>query len=491
MLDLAFLPDRTHPVPVYRQLEDYLRELIGTGRMGPGVKLPATRELARDLGLNRNTVNQAYQDLVAEGLLTAHVGQGTFVAETAPTAPRSLDAGGRSAREFVWTSLYAQRVRNMAVPRGGWVRDARFDFQAGQVAPDALPLREFRKAMTFAMDYHPEVCAQPQDPFGWYPLREAVAAYLVQRGIACGAEDVAIVNGAQQAIDVTARVLVDPGDTVVVEQPGYFGATMAFSGAQANLIGVGVDGEGLRTDELAQVLRARRVKLIYTTPAAQNPTGVVMTTARRAALLALADETQTPVLEDDYDSELRYGEAPIAALKTADPAGQVIYVGTFSKVVFPGLRMGYVVAAQPLLSHIMLARFAADMGTSPLLQVAVHEFLHSGDFERHVRRSRKVYADRLVAMLAALAAYMPAAVTWTEPGGGHTVWVRLPEGTDADALYRAAVAAGVAYTPGEVFFLQPVEPRYLHLSFARHTPEEIHEGVRALAEVMRAGRFVI
>ncbi len=219
------------------------------------------------------------------------------------------------------------------------------------MALDALPAADVRRAFTQALGADLGDIAGLQGPYGLTALRREVARYLVARGIACDTNDVAIVNGAQQAIDLATRVLLDPGDSVVLEQPGYFGARVAFTACQANVINVDVDDEGLVTDDLARVLRARRVKLIYTTPAAQSPTGAVMSDARRRALLALADEHQVPILEDDYDSELRYEGPPIAALKTLDRAGQVIYVGTFSKVLFPGLRVGYVVAAPPLLER--------------------------------------------------------------------------------------------------------------------------------------------
>lgn len=483
MLELAFQPDRGAAEAVYRQLATYLRGLIETGRLLPNVKLPATRELAALLGLNRNTVTQAYQELLAEGLVTARVGQGTFVAalvsdRVTPFFPKP-ERGGRS---FVWPSLFAQRAQTLTLPPGAMVPGAvRFDFRGGQVAEDALPATDLRRALVHAVDFHLAAGATPPDPRGWYPLRVQVAQFLVNRGITCAPEDVAIVNGAQQAIDLVGRVLLDPGDTVVIEQPGYFGAANAFRASQATLVGVGVDDAGLRTDDLARVLRARRVKLVFTTPAAQSPTGVVMSDARRHALLALADEYQTPILEDDYAGELRHGTPPIAALKTIDGADHVVYAGTFSKVLFPGLRLGYLVAAQPLLHKLMLARLYADVGTALLSQVALAEMMESGAFERHVRRMRKVYADRWAVMRAALAEGMPDGVTWTEPAGGHGVWVTLPAGVDRAALFRAATAADVAYTPGEQFYFGESEGAYMALYFTNHTDSEIREGINILA----------
>jgi len=234
----------------------------------------------------------------------------------------------------------------------------------------------------------------------------------VARGIACGADDVMVTHGAQQAIDLVARVLVDPGDGVLIEQPGYFGAALAFAACEAHLLGVPVDGEGLRTDELARILRTRRVKLLYTTPAVQSPTGVSLSEPRRRQLLELADEYQLPLLEDDYDSELRWGGPPVPALKTADGAGRAIYVGTFSKALFPGLRVGYLVAAPPLLAQLAVTRAAADLGGDLVTQAALAELISSGGLERHVRRVRKTLAARREALLAALADRMPDAVSW-------------------------------------------------------------------------------
>lgn len=489
MLELAFTPDRTDLEPVYRQLRNYLRDLIAAERLPRGTKLPATRELASSLGLSRNTVAQAYDELIADGLLAAHVGQGTFVAapiaDAKGVAARAADEAPR--RGFVWSGLFALRARALALPAGLTPRRAarsRFDFRGGQVALDALPSSDVRRAFAHALGDDLRAIAGQQSPYGLTSLRREVARYLVSRGIACDVHDVAIVNGAQQAIDLVTRVLVDPGDSVVLEQPGYFGARVAFTAAQANVVTVDVDGDGLRTDDLARVLRSRRIKLVYVTPAAQSPTGVVMSDARRRALLALADEHQVPILEDDYDSELRYEGPPIAALKTLDRAGQVVYVGTFSKVLFPGLRVGYVVAAPPLLEKMMLARWNADVTTNVVGQAALAHLLATGGLARHVKRVRMVYAARLAAMLAALAAAMPDGTEWTRPRGGHSVWVTLPAGIDAEALFQSALDAGVQYSPGDVFCGPHHGARHLALSFANHSPADIQAGVKLLAALI-------
>ncbi len=452
------------------------------------------------LGLSRNTVNQAYEALVSEGWLVSHVGRGTFVARagTALAAVRGpSDAGpadptAAGPRGFAWAGLLARRTRELRLPAAfadpGMPERADYDFRAGQVDPPSLPRSELRRVFGRVFDASLDRVARQNDPWGWRPLRHEVARSLVARGIACEADDVAIVNGAQQAIDLVARVLIDPGDTVALEQPGYFGAWLAFRNAGAHAVGVPVDREGLQTDALGRLLRARRVKLVYTTPAVQSPTGVALAPARRRALLALADEYQLPILEDDYDSELRYGGPPRPALKTLDPAGQVIYVGTFSKALFASLRVGYVVAARPLLRRLVLSRWVADFQTDLVTQVALAELLASGGLERHVRRVRKLYTARGHALVAALRAHMPAGTEWIEPAGGNTVWVTLAPGVDPLALQAAARAEGIEYTRGDVFAGEGGGPPCISLSFAQLEPAVIDEGIARLAACMQRCR---
>lgn len=489
MLELAFQADRRGREPVYRQLQHHLLDLVQSRRLAPGERLPASRELAHSLGLSRNTVNQAYQALVDEGVLRSHVGQGTFVVGAA-TDPAEASPGVRS---FAWQGLTARRVRAIAQPRGvAPSGPLEIDFRAGRVDLPSLPMASLKRAYARALSQVGDL-AEAIDPRGWGPLREVIARSLLTRGITCGPDEVVVVNGAQHALDLLARTLVDPGDTVALEQPGYFGAAAAFSASEAHLVGIGVDAEGLRVDELARVLRARRVKLLYTTPAVQSPTGTALSESRRRALLDLADAYQLPIVEDDYDGELRYGGPPVPALKNLDRAGQVVYVGTFSKALFAGLRMGYVAAPPPLLRRLVRSRWAADFSSDVVTQAALADLLASGSLERHVRRVRRLYARRRDALLAALRELMPVGTAWVRPAGGSTVWLRLPDDADAEAVHAAAVAAGIGYGRGESFALAdgpaaPEAERHLLISFARVSAEKMEAGVAALADCVRAAQ---
>lgn len=489
MLDLSFRADRESEAPVYRQLAEHLLALIDAGRLRPGERIPPSRDLAAALGLSRNTVSRALDDLAAAGLLDAHVGRGTFVA---PRAPRLRDAArgeapAPTARPFAWQALLSTRSRALRPPRDpvqGITAGLRFDFRAGHVDASALPLADLQRAWQRALGRLRE-CANDFDPMGHAALRVAVARALGARGVACSAEDVLITAGAQQALDLVARALVDPGDAVVLEQPGWFGAALALRSCGADLIGVRVDDEGLCVGELERVLRTRRPKLVYTTPAVQLPTGVALSDARREALLELADRAQVPVVEDDFDGELRLSGPARPALKTRDRSDQVIYVGTFSKALFPGLRLGYVVAARSLLARLALLRTIASMQASLVEQMAVAELLDAGVLERHVRRVRRRSAERATALAEAVAAELPEC-RMRPPAGGSCAWLELPGGMDAAELAANAARRGIACTSGTLFYIEGDGPPALVLSFAALPPAEIRAGIAVLAGLVRS-----
>lgn len=484
MLDLFFAPEPGTGIPLYDQLAARLRELIEAGRLQSGERLPPTRELARSIGVSRNTVSRAYDGLAAEGFLEARVGRGTFVSpgrsRPGPTAAEDSGPG------FAWSAVQARRSRGAALPDfpPTPAPDAiRFDFRAGRVDAAELPVAELQRAYTRAVAQLPE-CANEIDPLGWPPLRAALARRLVGRGIVCGEEELLIVSGAQQALDLVARVIADPGETVAMENPGYFGAGMAFRAAGAHVIGIDVDGDGIRVDQLALAARRRRLRCVYTTPAAQLPTGVALAEDRREALLAVARREQVPVVEDDYDAELRVeGQAP-PALKRHDPADLVLYLGTFSKSLFPGLRVGYLLAPAPLRAALVAARVTATIQAGLVDQIALAELLAGDALDRHVVRMRRHYGVRREVLLDALDDAMPDEVHATRPAGGNGVWVELPKRVDVAALLRDAATRGLAAGFGPSFCVEGEPRAALVLSCAVATETELRAGVAVLAELV-------
>jgi DNA-binding transcriptional MocR family regulator len=492
MLDLAFRPAPGAAAPLYRQLADHLAALIAAGRLAPGERVPPSRDLAQALGLSRNTVSRAYETLAAAGLLQGHVGRGSFVSALGRAASRRRLGPVSTPAGFAWPALFARSARELRPPAGlrapvpGEV--LRFDFRPGRVDAAMLPIAALQTAWQRALGAHLRSRANEVELQGHAALRAAIARALGGRGIACEPGEILLTAGAQQALDLVARTLVEPGDTVVMEDPGYFGAALAFRAAGAHLVGVSVDAEGLEVDELARILRGRRVKLLYTTPAAQLPTGATLSPERRTALLELADREQLPILEDDYGGEIRLSGPSTPALKTDDSRQQVIYAGTFSKALFPGLRLGYLVAAPELLGAMALQRLAASFQPSLVDQLALVELFSSDTLERHVRKVRRRYAERANVMRAALAEAFPAGSRVGEPAGAGTIWVELPPDVDRAVLARSARERGIGYGPGEACRLDGAGPPCLLLSFAVEDPEAIRAGIGELGRLVRAAR---
>ena len=482
--------DRASPVPLARQIRSRLEHLIREGILAPGVKLPASRELARDLGVNRATVSLAYEELVSEGLARAHVGQGTFVTEPEgksqvlpPNLPSGLD----------WSSLFSKGSQladadgrrralpsQVARPAPGLI-----SFAGGMPDSDLFPTEAFRRALNRVIRAEGPELLQYSPVGGYPPLRQFLAHYLLRFGVEARPEEILIVNGSQQGLDLIGRVLLDPGDSVAIEEPSYSRAIQVFRAFGAQLLPVPLGSEGLRLDALERVLGRHAPKLLYCQPTAHNPTGLTLSPEARRSLLALAARHRVPVVEDGFDGGLSFGDRPPAPLKAADASGLVIYIGTFSKILFPGLRLGWLVAPRPLLERLEMAKQLSDIHTSPLIQAAVFHFCQRRLLERHLSRCAAEYGRRRTILLRSLASRMPKGVTWTEAQGGFSSLVRLPEGMDAEALLPSAVERGVAFTPGRVFFVNGGGESTLRLSFSSTPAQRIDEGVRRLAEVIR------
>ena len=483
--------DRDRPVPLANQIRTHFERLIRERQLGPGVKLPATRELARDLGVNRATVAQAYDELVASGLARAHVGQGTFVAERGGDggAPRAPVAAGRLARTSLdWSALMSRRSRLIAAD-DGWRQPSGagvVSFAGGMPDSALFPTDAFRRVLNQVVREEGEALLQYYPAGGYAPLRRYLSGYLLKFGIEARPEEILVVNGSQQGFDLIARTFVDPGDFVAVEQPTYPRAMQVLRSFGAELLSVPWDGEGPRADVFERLLARHAPKLFYCQPTGHNPTGLTMSAERSSRLLALAGDAQVPIVEDGFDGNLFYGRRAATPLKARDREGLVIYVGTFSKVLFPGLRLGWVIAPPPVVERLEAAKQLADLHTSGLIQAAVHRFCVQKLFDRHVTRATAEYARRRNALLAALARRMPDGVTWTEPVGGFSLLVTLPPGGDARLVLGEALTRGVAFTPGDVFVADGGDGRTLRLAFSSVAVTRIDDGVRRLADAIRA-----
>lgn len=489
--------DRASPVPLARQIRSQLERLIREGILAPGVKLPASRELARDLGVNRATVSLAYEELVSEGLARAHVGQGTFVA-THEGKSQALRPNLSSGLD--WSALFskgsqladADGRRRASASRGVPSGPGLISFAGGMPDSGLFQTDAFRRVLNRVIRTEGTELLQYYPVGGYPPLRQFLARHLLKFGVEARPEEILIVNGSQQGLDLIARVLLDPGDFVAIEEPSYPRAIQVFRAAGAELLPIPLGSEGLRLDVLERVLGRHAPKLLYCQPTAHNPTGLTLSPDARRGLLGLAARHGVPVVEDGFDGGLFFagpqtksGEWPPAPLKAADASGLVVYIGTFSKILFPGLRLGWLVAPRPLLERLEVAKQLSDIHTSPLIQAAVFHFCQRRLLERHLSRCAAEYGRRRAILLRALASRMPKGVTWTKTQGGFSLLLRLPEGMDAEALLPSALERGVAFTPGSVFFVNGGGESTLRLSFSSIPAQRIDEGCKRLAEVVR------
>ena len=495
--------DRDRRVPLARQIQAHLERLIHERRLAPGAKLPATRELARDLGVNRATVALAYEELIAAGLAHAHVGQGTFVVSRAGSASASRsdgaaspngDAPPRAARAAIdWTALLSRSAQIVAEDDERWRGFASaakapanlISFAGGMPDSGLFPTEPFRRALNQVVREEGEALLQYSTAGGYPPLRRYLASYLLRFGVEARPDEILIVNGSQQGFDLIARTFVDPGDVVAIEQPTYPRAAQVFRAFGAQLLSVPWDDEGPRADAFQRLLTRHPPKLFYCQPTGHNPTGLAVSAERAVRLLEIAIDHQIPIVEDGFDASVYYGARPAMPLAARDRDRAVIYLGTFSKILFPGLRLGWIIAPRPVIERVEAAKRIADLHTSALLQAAVHRFCVSRLLDRHVARASAEYRRRRDALLVALRRRMPDGVTWTEPTGGFSLLVTLPEGVDASGLLPEAIERGVAFTPGAAFFVDGSGEHTLRLSFSAVPGGRIDEGVRRLADVLR------
>jgi GntR family transcriptional regulator/MocR family aminotransferase len=475
--------------PRYAQLTRALKNAILTGRCAPATRLPATRSLARDLDLSRNTVLAAYEQLAAEGFIEGRIGSGCYVAEFAqgaavpqpaparPATPRKTEA--RAPR----LSRRGQRMRDLydrTIP-GRQHRGLRYNLQYG--VPMTNPQlasawrRELNHAAAHAFTDYP-------DPAGLLGLREQVCDYLARRrGIVATPDDVLIVSGTQQAFALAADVLLDEGDQVVIEDPHYQGARQVLQASGAEVLGCRVDHDGLVTDDLPRRTSAR---LAIVTPSHQFPTGAVLSLARRMELLAWAERVGCWLIEDDYDGEFRYDARPLAALKSLDRGERVIYIGTFSKVLFPSLRLGYMVLPPGLRDAFVAAKWLSDRGCPAIEQAALARLIASGAFERHLRATAKTLKTRRAALLSALRRHAGDAVEIADSSAGMHVVAWLPRLRHAQAreLIERARARGLGVYSIAPYCMKPSPRPGLILGYADLPPADLEAAMRLFGECL-------
>jgi GntR family transcriptional regulator/MocR family aminotransferase len=477
--------DRRSAVPIYQQIESFVRQSILSGALAPETRLPAARQLAADLGTSRLTIENAYALLEADGLVIRRTGSGTYVLSPGP-AP----IGAHGTQRVDWP-LWQRDVGSAVPPHEQVAGSVQAPAHPRPIAftgfgdPRRFPVADFYKAIKAVMRRDGIAALEYGDMRGYAPLRATIAHVLASQGVQADPEAILITSGSQQALALVAQILLRPGDVVLVEQPTYDVALDLFRAQHLKIIGCPTDRLGMQVELLVPLLQQHHPALIYSIPNFHNPTGACMSVPRRRQLIALADRYNIPILEDDFVGDLRYDGRAQPALKALDPGGRVMYVGTFSKILMPGIRVGFLVADGPIYDRLAQLKRVNDLMTSTLMQRALEVYVTVGRYQAHVRRSCQAYRKRRDAMALAIQRHLPPECSVAPPQGGLFIWLRLPEHLSSAALLPLAAEQGVTYAPGDRFFANRADgERYIRLNFATQTPADIDEGIRRLGRAM-------
>ncbi len=473
---------RTSVRPVYLQIADHLRAEISSDALTLGTRLPAIRTLARDLGVNRDTVAMAYEALATDGLLESTVGRGTFVAGS---------AGARSEQDHVAAVLSpeVERLLRFENARPRFAQDSGARPMHSLIPdPDHYPVDDFRRCLDQALrEGGPELFLYGS-PQGHAGLRERIAERSRESGVECEQDELVLCHGASQGISLAIRLFAGAGDTVAVELPTYHNvlATLLSLGLQATPVEMESDGPNL--ESLDRILARPDVKAFYTIPTFHNPLGTTSSLANRRGLLEVAARHGKPVIEDAFEIDLRFRGRHVPPLAALDPHGLVVHLTSFSKSLFPGARIGAMLARARIVEGLVSLKHATDLSDSLPMQAAMDAFVAEGSYDRHLEGLRLLLRARVDCLTESLAELMPRGTQFTRPDGGYQVWVELPFDLDSRDLLADAARAGVLFAPGAQFMTDGRASRCLRLTIAQVPEEEIRPGVRALAQVVEANR---
>lgn len=487
-MDFPVTLDSQSAVPLHRQLYDEIRRSILSGRLAPGQRVPSTRSLSESLGISRATVTMSYECLLSEGYLQASTGSGTYVCRQLPDEllrAKNPTKDRTSTRQVVKTtqykklSKYGVHLRDKPwLSYGGDEPEIQFSF--GRPAIDQFPMREWQHLYNVhCKRTNLKELDCPSKAQGYAPLREAIANYLSRaRAVTCDPDQIIIVNGSQQAIDLVTRVIIDRGDCVGIENPGYIGARKAFEVQGAQMVPLPIDNNGLAIEQLHSM---PNLKLVYVTPSHQFPTGVVLSLGRRLELLNWAERTGTFIIEDDYDSEYRYKGRPIPALAGLEHHETVIYIGTFSKVLFPSLRLGYLVVPVPLIDVFARAKWLADRHSPLIEQQVLTDFINQGHLERHIRRMRSLYEEKRKLVVSELQRAFGNRIKIFGDNAGINVLVQIQMQINDDEFVSRAREHGVGVVSTKAFYQGADGKRgEFLLNYGGLSDQELVEGISRL-----------
>ncbi len=460
--------DKNSGVPSYKQLGDAICGMINEGKIKPNEKLPPIRKLSEALGVNNITIVSAYRYLENKKAAYARVGSGTYVSEVlVEEQPKPITAGEyhRHNHEFQ-------------------IKDA-INFANSGTSKELFPIEEFKLLFNQVLDRDKGNAFDYTDSQGYEPLREAVCTYLDEYGIKTSSDKIQIISGAQQGVDIISKAMLGVGDVLFVEQPTYYGAVGAFFSRGAQVLGVPIEKDGMDLDRLRGLLKIYRPKFIYVMTYFQTPTCVSYSMEKKRKLLELASEYDTYIIEEDNQSEFNYSNETIVPLKALDTKNRVIYIKSFSKILMPGLRLGFMVLPKKVLQQVMSAKYTTDIYTSGFTQRAFDLYLRSNGFKKHTEMMRRIFRERYEFMMKQIDNHLRGVCKYQKPAGGLSVWIELKNGISSNELGQSLLEKNVVVTPGTVFSIEGNELPFIRLSFADIEKTKILSGIKIIKETLQ------
>ncbi|MDK2793509.1 MAG: GntR family transcriptional regulator, regulator for abcA and norABC [Caldanaerobacter sp.] len=461
--------DRNKETPIYLQLYSQLKRFIENGSLPPGYKLPTIRSMAKELGVNIITVVNAYRLLEENGYVYTRVGSGTYVCE-----------GIQRDRDLI-EDIELSEHREIPVKKGT------INFASSSLNPELFPVDEFAELINRVLKRDRGYAFEYQDSRGYKPLRESILKFVRLYGIETGVENIQVISGGQQGIDVVSKALINFGDTIVVERPTYSWALASFQSRGADILEVNLNKDGIDIEDLEDKLKKFKPKFIYVMPNFHNPTGILYSDEKKEKLVGLAEKYETYLLEDDFAIELSFTETDVFPLKAFDKYDRVIYLKSFSKVHMPGLRLGFIIAPEKLVSSFLKAKYVTDLTTSGLMQRAFDLYLRENIWKKHIEEVKGVMRERFEKMKEGLT-QLESYFEFDIPKGGFYYWVKLKDNWKAVDFYQKCLERGLLVVPGDMFFGIKKEDNFLRLSFASCDVQEIEKGIEILRQVLSEGQ---
>ncbi|WP_448163805.1 efflux pump transcription regulator NorG [Bacillus cereus] len=464
-------------VPKYRQIIDYMKEKIENGEWPIGSKIPSQRQLAKLFHVNRSTVINALDELMADGLIQGQIGAGTIVTNNTWSLLATNPPPDWS--EYVKAGISKLMVREINEAEAN---KTLIHLSKGELAPHLFPLETMQsiiKNVSEELDYFGY-----EEQKGFYPLREAISKYVKSFGIHASPGSILIVSGALQALQLISIGLLHRKSTVLLEQPSYLYSLHVFQSANINLSGISMDHHGiLPNDLLKRIKYSQKNNILYSIPCFQNPTGILMSKERRKEILKICEKEQLPIIEDDIYRELWLDESPPAPLKSMDKHGHVLYIGSLSKTLSPGLRIGWIIGPEPVIDRLSDIKMQTDYGSSSLSQRVAAEWINEGFYEAHVANVRMHLKERRQIMIRALNKYCADIASWDIPSGGFFIWLKVVHNIPMKKLFSEALSKGILLNPGRIY--EEESDQYIRLSYGYATPEQMTNGIKLLSELIR------